>query len=108
LKQLCIASGKAVWVLYIDIYCLDFDGNAFDVALAALSSALLTGEYLSSKKKKTSSVADDICYSFSLVKLPEVQFDEDEGSVSVMEDGSHASLPLLSLPLSLTLGVVDQ
>ena len=47
LSQLCIEEGKAVWVLYADLYCLENDGNVFDAALIALLTALKNGELFS-------------------------------------------------------------
>jgi exosome complex RNA-binding protein Rrp42 (RNase PH superfamily) len=32
-----------VWYLYVDMYCLDYDGNVFDACLIALLSALANG-----------------------------------------------------------------
>lgn len=32
-----------VWFLYVDIYCLNYDGNVFDSALLALVAALKNG-----------------------------------------------------------------
>ncbi|KAL0074396.1 exosome component 8-like protein [Phycomyces blakesleeanus] len=40
LESLCIESGKAVWVLYADIVCLNYDGNIIDASLLALVTAL--------------------------------------------------------------------
>ncbi|KAF7732331.1 Exosome complex component RRP43 [Apophysomyces ossiformis] len=40
LEKLCIESGKAVWVLYADIVCLNYDGNIMDASLLALVTAL--------------------------------------------------------------------
>jgi exosome complex component RRP43 len=37
------SEGKTVWYLYLDIYCLDYDGNVFDASLIALISALKNG-----------------------------------------------------------------
>ncbi|MFH1255711.1 MAG: exosome complex protein Rrp42 [Candidatus Diapherotrites archaeon] len=40
-KDLCIKEGEKVWIVFIDMYALNFDGNLFDAAsLAALSSLL--------------------------------------------------------------------
>ncbi|RKP00976.1 hypothetical protein CXG81DRAFT_7039, partial [Caulochytrium protostelioides] len=39
-QALCIARGKAVWVLYVDIVCLNYAGHALDGAAAALYLAL--------------------------------------------------------------------
>lgn len=40
LKELCIAKGKLVWVLYCDLVCLDDDGSVLDVAVIAMMAAL--------------------------------------------------------------------
>ncbi|KAI9498594.1 ribosomal protein S5 domain 2-type protein [Zychaea mexicana] len=40
LESLCIEEGKAVWVLYADIVCLNYDGNILDASLLALTAAL--------------------------------------------------------------------
>jgi exosome complex component RRP42 len=39
LKKLCVAKGEKVWIVYIDIHVLDYDGNLFDAsALGALAA----------------------------------------------------------------------
>ncbi|KAI0774691.1 ribosomal protein S5 domain 2-type protein [Trametes elegans] len=38
--SLCIEPGKAVWVLYVDATCINYDGNAFDATLLAMVAAL--------------------------------------------------------------------
>lgn len=47
LSKLCIEEGEKVWVLFIDIHVLDYDGNLFDAsnyaALAALTSTTIPG-----------------------------------------------------------------
>lgn len=40
LEGLCICPGKAVWALYIDVVCINYDGNAFDAAVMAVMAAL--------------------------------------------------------------------
>lgn len=40
LDSLCICPGKAVYVLYIDVVCINYDGNAFDAAVMAVMAAL--------------------------------------------------------------------
>ncbi|KIK97395.1 hypothetical protein PAXRUDRAFT_136375 [Paxillus rubicundulus Ve08.2h10] len=40
LSTLVISSGQAVWCLYIDATCINYDGNAFDAALLAMVAAL--------------------------------------------------------------------
>lgn len=40
LESLCIEPGKAVWAIYVDAMCINYDGNAFDAALVAMGAAL--------------------------------------------------------------------
>ncbi|TKY53380.1 Exosome complex component RRP43 [Spatholobus suberectus] len=48
LKELSLVSGKAAWMAYLDVYCLDADGALFDAvllsAVAALSHLLMSDE----------------------------------------------------------------
>jgi exosome complex component RRP43 len=44
LSSLCIAPRKAVWALYIDVVCINYDGNAFDAAVLAVMAALRSSE----------------------------------------------------------------
>lgn len=41
-KQLCITSGEEVWMCFVDMYALDYDGNLFDAANLAAVNALKT------------------------------------------------------------------
>jgi exosome complex component RRP43 len=47
LKQLVVAQGKLVWVLYGDMICLDYDGSILDACIASLFAALKTGWFCS-------------------------------------------------------------
>ncbi|CAO3682649.1 unnamed protein product [Umbelopsis vinacea] len=40
LSDLCIEEGKAVWSLYADIVCINYDGNILDASFLALICAL--------------------------------------------------------------------
>lgn len=42
LEKLCIEPGKKVWMLFIDLHIIDYDGNLFDTATLAVMSALAT------------------------------------------------------------------
>ena len=48
LDKLCIEPGEKVWIVFVDIHVLDYDGNLFDAsslaALAALSTAMVPAE----------------------------------------------------------------
>lgn len=63
-RTLCIAPGKLAWSLYIDLVCLNHDGNVQDACTLAMVSALRT------------------------VRLPEIAF------VDVQEDGSGGEAKL--------------
>src|SRR6266508_6758408 len=47
LSKLCIEKGKAVWVLYADATCINYDGNVFDATLLAMVAALKNSELFS-------------------------------------------------------------
>ncbi len=40
LKALCISPGEAVWINFMDIYVVDFDGNLFDACNIGVNAAL--------------------------------------------------------------------
>lgn len=43
-SSLCIHPGKAVWTIYIDAVCINYDGNAFDATLLAMVASLSTSQ----------------------------------------------------------------
>ncbi|CAL5350747.1 unnamed protein product [Camellia sinensis] len=88
-KELSLVSGKAAWMAYLDIYCLDADGALFDAALLAVVAA------------------------FSRLQIPVVSRNDDGRVVVVSEeDGGKLKnesvnkgkrkLKLSSVPFSLT------
>jgi hypothetical protein len=46
--SVCYFFSQLVWVLYVDMVCLDYDGNLLDVCVMALTSALSNSELLQS------------------------------------------------------------
>lgn len=42
LEKLCIEPGKEVWIMFVDVHVLDYDGNLFDAANIAANAALKT------------------------------------------------------------------
>ncbi len=42
LQKLCITPGEEVWINFVDIYVLDFDGNLFDACFLGAVAALKT------------------------------------------------------------------
>jgi len=43
-EKLCIVPGEKVWILFIDIHIIDYDGNLFDAASLAALAALMTSK----------------------------------------------------------------
>lgn len=87
LKELSLVSGKAAWMAYLDIYCLDADGALFDTALLSAVAA------------------------FSHLQIPVVSVNDDGRIVVVSEGGKvdeqalnkeKRKLKLSSIPFSLT------
>ncbi|EIW79965.1 hypothetical protein CONPUDRAFT_166613 [Coniophora puteana RWD-64-598 SS2] len=82
LESLAIHPGKAVWTIYIDAICLNFDGNAFDAALLAMVAALYN------------------------TRLPVATFDEDTGHTTCLRKET-VPLELTCKPISTSFGMLD-
>ncbi|KAK4752837.1 hypothetical protein SAY87_021635 [Trapa incisa] len=93
LKELSLTSGKAAWMVYLDIYCLDADGALFDAALYSAAAA------------------------FSFLQIPVVSLSEEGRLTIIPEEGNgdksdkdvvnkgKRKLTISSLPFSLTCGL---
>ncbi|TPX55957.1 hypothetical protein PhCBS80983_g04905 [Powellomyces hirtus] len=81
-ETLCIEPGHAVWVLYVDVICLNHGGNVMDAALIALVAAL----------KHT--------------LLPKATFYESESTVRVTEERTVPLMVKQTL-IPVTFGVFD-
>lgn len=90
LKELSLVSGKAAWMAYLDIYCLDADGSLFDAALLSAVAA------------------------FSHLQIPVVSLNDEGRIVLISEDNGGGNsekepvnkekrkLKLNTIPFSLT------
>jgi exosome complex component RRP42 len=65
LKKLCIFPGKKVFVIFVDIYVLDYDGNLIDASSIASLAALLNAKMKSYEVKN-----GEIVYKQELIPLP--------------------------------------
>ncbi|RXK35932.1 hypothetical protein M231_06808 [Tremella mesenterica] len=83
LTSLCIVPGKAVWALYIDVVCINYDGNAFDAAVLAVMAAL----------KNT--------------KLHGARYNDETGKVNLIR-GEKYSLKLGRIPLAASFGIFNE
>jgi len=79
LENLVLIRGEKVYMLYIDCYVLDYDGNYFDAAVLSAVSALITG---------------------TLPKCRVV-----DGKVEKIE-GERIPIPLRTIPVSVTMGLI--
>ncbi|MHA1238603.1 MAG: exosome complex protein Rrp42 [Candidatus Odinarchaeia archaeon] len=79
-EKLCIIPGKKVWIIFVDMYVLDDDGNIFDTALISAISALLT------------------------TKIPKVKVENEE--VKILEE--KMPLPIKNRAASITLAKIGK
>jgi len=77
LSDLCVEAGLSVWVLYVDLLCLDNSGNLLDTSVIAMTSALET------------------------LTLPSVSMDSETKQIQVSRT-ERSKLKLNSLPSSST------
>ncbi|KAF5391036.1 hypothetical protein D9757_003953 [Collybiopsis confluens] len=75
LSSLCISSGKAVWVLYVDATVINYDGNIFDAALITMICALKN------------------------VSLPHAEYDPELDRTICTRPGSDSSRPAKKLAM---------
>jgi exosome complex component RRP43 len=79
LMELCVVPGKVVWLLNLDVVCINDDGNVLDAAVLAMSAAL------------------------NNTWLPATQVLEETGRVVVDPDGEKIRLELKFIPIAVTL-----
>lgn len=56
-KKLCIKEGKKVYMVFADVYPMEYDGNLIDAASIAVNTALLTTKYPEMKWEDDKAVA---------------------------------------------------
>lgn len=85
LEQLCIDDGRAVWVIYADMMCLNYDGNVGDAMMLALVGALQD------------------------LTIPATEVEED-GEVVILEKREQAiqRLVIQYVPVPLTFALLDE
>jgi len=122
--KLCIEEGKEVWMCFIDIYALNYDGNLFDAtnlaAVAALKNAVIPAEQYG-KGKNTPLPTTCTPISVTAAKIGNTlildpNFDEeqissarltvttdDDGNYRAMQKGGKGSMTLDELTRCLDL-----
>jgi len=105
LEQLCITPGEKVWLVFIDIHILDYDGNLFDAASLAALAALLTTKVPVSRFLKELDEKDRASWQQRLLDLytipgvDVVPFGAEEVNKNTVQD---FPLPMIEPPISCT------
>jgi exosome complex component RRP42 len=76
--ELCVIPGKKVWIIYVDVYAMDHDGNIVDTAGLAALAAILNA------------------------KIPEVKVDGDE--VTLLD--TKRPIPIAERPIPVTVSKI--
>ena len=121
-EALCITPGAEVWMCFIDIYALDYDGNLFDAAnlaaVCALKTAVIPGEQYGKGENRPLPIT---CVPVSVTEVKvgntlivDPNFDEeqissarltvttdDNGNFRAMQKGGCGSITLDELSLCL-------
>ncbi len=121
-EALCITPGEEVWMCFVDIYALDYDGNLFDAAnlaaVCALKSAVIPAEQYGKGENKPLPIT---CTPISITEVKvgndlivDPNFDEeqiatarltvttdDNGNFRAMQKGGRGSITLDELSLCL-------
>jgi exosome complex component RRP42 len=79
-EKLCIEAGKKVFVVFIDVYVLNHDGNLIDASALAAVSALLN------------------------TKMP--NYEIKDGEVKIKQ--GYTPLPMKSRPITITIGKINE
>ncbi|MHA1729137.1 MAG: exosome complex protein Rrp42 [Promethearchaeota archaeon] len=79
-KKLCIKAGKSVYIIFIDLYVMNYFGNLIDTAAIAAIAALVSS------------------------KLPTAKYNEKNETAEW--GGGYMPIPLKQLPLSVTFGKI--
>jgi len=121
-KKLCIKAGEEVWMCFVDIYALDYDGNLFDACNIATVCALRTATIPAEQYGKGENIPLPVtCTPISVTSVKigndlilDPNFDEemissarltvttdDEGNFRAMQKGGRGSITRDELSLCL-------
>lgn len=98
-SSLCIHPGKAVWVLYVDLICINYDGNVLDAAFLSVIAAL--------KQSNVGNIGLRITSEHKTpARLPKATYDEETDKTTCSRD-SLSPLNLRCTPLVFSFGIFD-
>lgn len=84
LDKLCIIPGKKVWIIWLDIYILDYDGNLVDASMLAAMAALLN------------------------TRIPYYEADETQGIVKIDKNRKHSNIPINEYVVFVTINKIGE
>lgn len=105
LERLCVTPGEKVWLVFIDIHILDYDGNLFDAASLAALAALLTTKVPVSRfikdldEKDRASWQQQLLDLYTIPGVDVIPFGAVDVSKDVVQD---FPLPMIEPPISCT------
>jgi exosome complex component RRP42 len=107
IEKLCITPGEKVWLVFIDIHILDYDGNLFDAASLAALAALSTTKVPMSRFLKELDENDRASWQERLLGLytipgvEEVPYGADDANKN-LNPVNDFPLPMTEPPISCT------
>ena len=107
LEKLCITPGEKVWLVFIDIHILDYDGNLFDAASLGALAALLTTKVPVSRflkdlnEKDRSSWQQQLLDLYTIPGVDEVPFGVEDTNINA-DAVKDFPLPMIEPPISCT------
>lgn len=107
--KLCITPGEKVWIVFIDIHILDYDGNLFDAASLAALAALSTTKIPVTRFFKAGLLEKKDIESWlntsnlkELYSIPEVDKTIENKSQHQKDSSDDIPLPMTEPPISCT------
>jgi exosome complex component RRP42 len=107
IEKLCITPGEKVWLMFIDIHILDYDGNLFDAASLAALAALSTTKVPMSRflkelnEKDRASWQERLLGLYTIPGVDEVPFGVDDANKN-LNPVNDFPLPMTEPPISCT------
>ena len=99
-------------MLYIDIVCINYDGNAFDAAVLAVMTALRNSQSLTlfSVESLEPELIVVRCHADGeIAKLPVAQYDEDlDQTICSRTEMRELKDEMRAVPLACTFGIFDK
>lgn len=101
---LCIHSGKAAWVIYVDAVCVNYDGNILDATVLAVVAALQNGKPQNTSSRPCVRGRNSL---FRVARIPVATYDPETERTTCSRT-ERVPLALTHMPLTTSFGVFDR